>query len=384
MKVILSVQPVRYPLTGIGRYTLELAGHLANISDIEALKLFGEEAFVNETGKPQEMQSAPASFVQLLKRRLARNPFLLEIYRKRVHSRRASALKGYEDHIYHGPNYYLPPFGGRSVVTIHDLSVFTMPEHHPKERVSFLRKEVEFALTQASMLITDAEFTRHEVANYFGWPIDRIGVATLAGGEDFSPRGEEITAPCLKQYGLQPGQYSLYAGTIEPRKNLERLLIAYEKLAPAVRARYPLVMAGYKGWANEAIMERLDRAIREGWAHYLGFVPDADLPYLFAGARLFVFPSLYEGFGLPVLEAMASGVPVLTSSSSTLPEVAGGAAAICHPEDIEGMTAALLKGLVDETWRSSAIELGLSQASKFSWQKCAEETAEVYRKVLQL
>ena len=143
-------------------------------------------------------------------------------------------------------------------------------------------------------------------------------------------------------------------------------------------------MAGYKGWANEAIMERLDRAIREGWAYYLGFVPDADLPYLFAGAKLFVFPSLYEGFGLPVLEAMASGVPVLTSSSSTLPEVAGGAAAICHPEDIESMTAALLKGLVDETWRSSAVELGLSQASKFSWQKCAEETAEVYRKVLQL
>ncbi len=191
-----------------------------NISDIEALKLFGEEAFVNETGKPQEMQSAPASFVQLLKRRLARNPYLLEIYRKRIHSRRALALKGYEDHIYHGPNYYLPPFGGRSVVTIHDLSVFTMPEHHPKERVSFLRKEVEFALTQASMLITDAEFTRREVADHFGWPLDKIGVATLAGGQDFSPRGEGITGARLKQYGLQPGQYALYAGTIEPARTL--------------------------------------------------------------------------------------------------------------------------------------------------------------------
>lgn len=129
-------------------------------------------------------------------------------------------------------------------------------------------------------------------------------------------------------------------------------------------------------------MERLRTAEGEGWVRYLGFVSENDLPLLFAGARLFTFPSLYEGFGLPILEAMASGVPVVTSTSSTLPEVAGDAAAMCDPEDVESLTRLIAQGLDDERWRDTAIERGLAQAGRFSWKRCAEETAAIYRSAL--
>ena len=382
MKIVLSVQPIRFPMTGIGRYTLELARHLAAIRDVEDLRYFSDDHFVEELPVPGQVQTQRASLVTRIKHRLARSPILLDIYRKRVHDRRAQALAGLDDYLYHGPNFYLPPFPGRSVVTIHDLSIFTMPEHHPAERVMFLRKEVEFALKQATMLITDSHYTRREVADYFGWPLEKVGAAALAGGVEFYPRAAEDTALVLAQYDLQPNTYALYTGTMEPRKNLNRLLEAYRRMPLSLRRRFPLILSGYKGWNNDTTMAQIANAEREGWARYLGFVPAEHLPILFAGARLFAFPSLYEGFGLPVLEAMASGVPVVTSTSSSLPEVAGDAAASCAPDDVETLTDLLQRGLEDEAWRRAAIERGIAQAAKFSWKRCAEETAAIYRTAL--
>jgi alpha-1,3-rhamnosyl/mannosyltransferase len=175
----------------------------------------------------------------------------------------------------------------------------------------------------------------------------------------------------------------LYVGTIEPRKNLETLLDAYSRLPMSVRKRWPLILAGYQGWRNSAILDRIELASNEGWARYLGFIPRDDLPLLFAGARLFTFPSLYEGFGLPVLEAMQSGVPVVCSDSSSLPEVAGGAALMGIPGDVEALTSLLWQGLEDENLRNAAIKSGLDNASAFSWRRCANETLKVYRKVLE-
>lgn len=385
MKVVLSVQPIRFPVTGIGRYTYELARHLPSIDEIEDLRYFSDYSFVDVLPSAEAVvDSRTPSVVTRLKHRLARNGLLLNYYRKRVQSRRAATLSDYSEYIYHGPNFYLPPFPGKSVVTIHDLSVFTMPHNHPVERVKFLTKEVEFALTQATMLLTDSHFTRHEVSEYFGWPLEKVGVAALAGGPEFYPRAAQEVSSCLQGYGLTPDGYTLYAGTIEPRKNLERLFYAYSRLPIFVRNQYPLILAGFKGWNNDTIMQCVSRGEREGWLRYVGFVPSNELPLLFAGARLFAFPSLYEGFGLPVVEAMASGVPVVTSTSSSLPEVVGNAGATCSPEDVESMTQLLERGLLDKSWRAEAIERGLFQASKFTWQRCARETTEVYRTVSRL
>ena len=212
-------------------------------------------------------------------------------------------------------------------------------------------------LDRASALITDSEYTRHELAGYFGWPIERIHAVPLASSVEFCVRHYEDLRLPLARYGLAPGNYSLFVGTIEPRKNIDTLLDAYGRLPVAIRNRWPLILTGYQGWRNEQIRQRIEQAEAEGWARYLGFVPASDLPLLFSGARLFTFPSLYEGFGLPVLEAMSSGVPVVCSNSS-LPEVAGKAALMSEPLDVETLTDNLRRGLEDEHWRSSAIDKG--------------------------
>jgi alpha-1,3-rhamnosyl/mannosyltransferase len=237
-------------------------------------------------------------------------------------------------------------------------------------------------LVRADALITDSEYTRRELADYFSWPIERIHTVPLASSAEFHPRSPEVLRDTLSRHGLEVDGYSLFVGTIEPRKNIDTLLDAYCRLPMAVRTRWPLILTGYHGWRNDAIHQRLETARREGWARYLGFVPSEELPLLFAGARLFTFPSLYEGFGLPVLEAMSSGVPVVCSNSSSLPEVAGDAALMCEPLDVEGLTALLQRGLEDESWRMTAIEQGLQHAAGFSWERCAMETLQVYHKVL--
>jgi len=384
MKVILSVEPIRFPLTGIGRYAYELARNLAALPQVEALRYFAGSDFVPSLPEAGGAQ-APAEAEPLarrVKRRLAQVPLLVDLYRHGTQTLRKRALAGTQDWVFHGPNFYLPPVAGPAVVTIHDLSVFTMPECHPPERVSYMRKEVALSLKRASMLITPTDYIRHEVARYFGWPLDRVRAAQLASSGAFAPRPPEALAPLLERYGLAAGGYTLYAGTIEPRKNLVRLIDAYSRLPATLRARFPLVLAGYKGWNNDAIMAALAKAERQGWARYLGYVPDADLPALFSGARLFAFPSLYEGFGLPVVEAMSSGVPVVCSTSSALPEVGGQAAAACAPEDVEGLTELLRRGLEDAAWREQAVAAGFGQAAKFSWRRCAEETAAIYRQAL--
>jgi glycosyltransferase involved in cell wall biosynthesis len=378
VKVILSVEPVRFPLTGIGRYTYELACKLQCHSDIDALKLFSGKHYLPDLPVAEEQSSA----VHGLKRIVQSSAALMELYRILMPVLRAQALRDDGDHLYHGPNFILPPFPGRSVATFHDLSPFTWAQCFPPERIRYLQKELRKTLDRADALITDSEFTRQELAVFSGVSLDRIHAVPLASSADFRPRSPVQLRDVLRIYGLQPGGYSLYVGTIEPRKNIVTLLDAYGRLPLALRQGWPLILSGYQGWQSEAIHARIDAAQREGWARYLGFIPSEHLPLLFSGARLFAFPSHYEGFGLPVLEAMSSGVPVICSNSSSLPEVVGGAALMCNPLDIDALTANLQRGLEDEVWRAMAIEQGLSHSASFSWERCAAQTVEVYKSVL--
>lgn len=377
MRIILSVEPVRFPLTGIGRYTYELASELQKRPEIASLKLFSGTRYLS--GLPSASDHSSTSHG--LKRVVQQSAMAMELYRLLMPWLRARALRHDADHLYHGPNFFIPPFAGRSVATFHDLSPFTWTQCHDPKRVRYLQKELRATLDRADALITDSEFTRRELAVFSGWPLERIHAVPLASSGDFRPRVASELQEALRRHGLQPGGYSLYVGTIEPRKNIETLLDAYRRLPLALRQRWPLVLAGYKGWQSEAIHSNIEAAQREGWARYLGFVPGADLPLLFAGARLFAFPSLYEGFGLPVLEALSSGVPVVCSNSSSLPEVAGDAALMCDPQDVEALTESLRQGLEDERWRALAVAKGVQHAASFSWRRCASQTMDVYKAV---
>jgi alpha-1,3-rhamnosyl/mannosyltransferase len=382
LKAILSVDAVRFPLTGIGRYVYELARHLPQVDPALDLRLFAQARFIDRL--PDESASAlgaaPAQGVGWrLRNALQASPLVVRAHRALFARRQARALSGHEDAVYHGPQFYLPDFDGPSVATLHDLSVFSWAHCHPRGRAASIQREILRAIARARLLIADSEFTRREIAQHFGLSEQRIRAVPLAAGEEFHPREPAALAVTLQRHGLAPGAYCLFAGTIEPRKNIETLIDAYGRLDAGLRARYPLVLAGYRGWRSDAIHARIERAAAEGWVRYLGYLPSADLPLLFAGARLFAFPSLYEGFGLPVLEAMASGVPVVCSTSSSLPEVAGEAAATCEPLDVSALTGLLERGLSDDGWRNAAREAGLANAARFSWRRCAEQTLAVYR-----
>jgi glycosyltransferase involved in cell wall biosynthesis len=386
LKILLSVQPIKYPLTGIGRYTYELANELKNKTILNDVCYINENTILEKIPESEDIEIPVHNYIKYkdrIKRFMAKNKYIVDIYRYYRSFSKIEPFKDYADYIYHGPNFYVPNFPGTSVVTIHDLSVFTMPDFHPSERVLYLSREIESSLKRSAMIITDSDYIKAEIASYFSLPEERIGVAKLACGQEFHPRSEQNASSVLKAYDLEYGGYTLYAGTIEPRKNLSALLEAYSLLPTHDRQRCPLVLAGFKGWNNADIMARIDRGRREGWVKYLGFVPNDDLPVLYAGAKLFAFPSLYEGFGLPVLEAMASGVPVITSNRSSIPEVGGDAVLYTDPSDIENMRYDLERALFDDEWRDAAIRDGLTQASHFSWKQCADDTIDIYRAALE-
>lgn len=208
-----------------------------------------------------------------------------------------------------------------------------------------MRKELLQTVRRAEIFLTDSDFTRSELINYFNLPESQVYTAKLACSRDYRPYSYFEATETLRKYNLSFKNYTLFIGSIEPRKNISTLLTAYNRLPLSLRQRVPLVISGFKGWNSDDLHKRFMKGEREGWLRYLGFTPYADLPALYAGATTFIFPSIYEGFGLPVLEAMASGTPVVCSNSSSLPEVVGDVALMCDALDVETLTTLIIKVL---------------------------------------
>lgn len=377
IRLVLSVDAIKQPLTGIGRYTWELAKRLSLHPDIQEARFFSRGRWVGDVAALLSTWPATEASRRLIScSRIARaayrvlSPYIID-----------HQLRDLDEFVYHSPNYLLPSFPGKSIATFHDLSIYRYPQFHPPERVNFMRREIPVALKRADHLITDSEYTRREIIEYFQWPHDKVTVVPLGVGEEYRPRSLIETAEVLAKYELSHGEYALCVSTIEPRKNIDGLLSAYKKLPESLRRRFPLVLAGDRGWKSDEIHVRIERAQREGWLRYLGYVAEGDLPFLFSGAYGFVFPPLYEGFGLPVLEAMASGVPVVCSNNSSLPEVAGGAALLVEPGDVEALAESLRVLLENETWRKMAAARSLESAGRFSWDKMAHDMVSVYGKL---
>lgn len=387
MNVILAADAIQPPLTGIGRYAFELARRLPEHPLIDQMRFFSygrwqESAALIRNETTNSVPHGPAVQRSGLRSRLSGNRLAVRVYQALTPHLYRWRLRHEEGALFHSPNYFLPPFPGRSVATIHDLSHICLPQFHPAVRVELMNRALPDTLRQADFLITDAESVRQEVIRHFDWPVDRIAAVPLGVSSLFHPRLAQDIDPVLQRYGLLTGGYSLCVGTVEPRKNLTRLLCAYELLPVALRQRWPLVLAGARGWQSGDIHDRIDKGVAVGWVKYLEYVPQEDLPFLYAGARLFAYPSLYEGFGLPPLEAMASGVPVVTSDVSSLPEVVGDAALMVNPLDVGALSAALSRGLEDEVWRESAVRLGLGRAARLTWANCIDNTVMIYGKVL--
>ncbi len=282
--------------------------------------------------------------------------------------------------LFHATEHLLPPFHHLpTVLTVHDLIFRHLPQHHKRLNRWYLNLAMPLYVRRATHLIAVSEATRRDLMAAYGVPAEKITVIYEAADPRFGPRDALEQQTIRANYGLPPA-YFLYLGTIEPRKNLLRLLRAWEPLYLAGEAP-PLVIVGKRGWLSEPFFEAVERSpAREGLI-LTGYVLDDDLPALIAAATAFVFPSLYEGFGLPPLEAMACGTPVLCSDRSSLPEVVGDAALLFDPTDEEAIRAAMRRIWADEALREALRRRGMARAERFSWRRTAEETLRLYRRL---
>jgi alpha-1,3-rhamnosyl/mannosyltransferase len=280
--------------------------------------------------------------------------------------------------IYHEPNFLPYRFRGPTVITVHDLSWIRYPETHPRERVKIMDKLLPPAVQNAAHICVDSEFVRGEVIDYFRIAPDKVTTTLLAPRDVFKPRSPEERLATLTKHGLADQQYFLCVGTLEPRKNVVAALRAHGHLPQELRRRFPLVLVGMRGWLEGELLSGIQR----GEIVPLGFVSDEELADIYSGATAVVYPSIYEGFGLPPLEAMACGTPAIMSNVSSLPEVAGDAAVLHDPHDIDALSEAMRRFAEDSAFRSDRSVASLRQAARFSWDRCARETVEVYRRVL--
>lgn len=396
MNVVLSIEAIHPPLAGIGRYAWELATRLPLHENIDAVRYLSD-GFWRELPRidqpviatqdtaatvPERVPEQPKlNYKGRMRQRLGRLQIVARVYAKLLPVIAGYQLNTVPNGIFHGPNYFVPRTRLPSVVTIHDLSIYRYPQWHPKARIERMRIAIPEAVKRASLVLTDSLATREEVIQEFNLRPEQVRAVLLGVDEVFHPYSAEETAPILNEFGLRPDGYSFFVSTIEPRKNLTHLLAAYRSLPDNIRQRWPLVLVGGEGWQSEAIHDDIEKGQREGWVKYLGFVDQQLLPILYAGCRLFTYPSWYEGFGLPIAEAMASGVPVLTSNCSSMPEVAAGSAMLVEPADVDSIRDGLRQALEDEDWRHGAISRGLQRAKELNWDVCVRNTVAAYKTV---
>ena len=295
-----------------------------------------------------------------------------------------AALRRVGVDVFHGMDHVGVPFVGRSgryVATVHDVIALLLPETFTPRHRLVVRTALAMVRRRADLVIVPSRAVERDVVERLGLPADRVVVTPEGCEPRFRP------TPCadvLARYRL-PSRYVLAVGTLEPRKNLTTLLRAFARLRrgagldPALR----LVLVGARGWLDEPIYETVRSLGLDGAVHFAGFVDDDDLPAVYSGAALFVFASLYEGFGLPLLEAMACGVPVVTSNVSAMPEVAGDAAMLVDPRDVDGLAGAIARLLRDDALRERLRAAGLARARKFPWEATARRTLDAYATLAQ-
>ncbi|HRH04263.1 MAG TPA: glycosyltransferase family 1 protein [Burkholderiaceae bacterium] len=285
--------------------------------------------------------------------------------------------------LFHATDHYIPKLRNTPVVaTIMDVIGIRHPEWVNPSLRSFKNALFRKTVGWADQIITISNYSAADIADWLGTQAPKITAIPLGVSEDyFKPIAQEDKNSVLNQYQLRPG-YFISVGTLQPRKNVERIIQAHALLPSSVRTEHPLVVVGQNGWRTDDLIQSLSQLEQDGYGRWLKYVPRKDIFALLKSAHALVFPSLYEGFGLPVLEGFASGIPVITSNTSSLPEVAGEAASLVNPNSVEEIAHAMLQ-LVEQTdLRNTLIQKGSLQVNKFSWAETARLTSDVYREML--
>ncbi len=368
MRIGIDARLVYYSQAGIGQYILHLIGGLARIdheNEYVLLQSRKDESMILEQPNFRRVSLWTPSH-----HRLERYSLNVELIRLGLD-------------VLHSPDF-IPPHRPhcKSVITIHDLAFLLYPHFLTKESARYYG-HIDQAVRWTDHIIAVSQSTKRDVIQHLGVPEDKITVVYEAANPIFQPMDrEEARKQVRLRYGVD-GPYILFVSTIEPRKNVPTLIRAVWQLIDCYKEDVHLILAGGKGWLYEDAFAMVDSLRLDDRVHFVGRVSSDDLLYLYNAAELLAHPAFYEGFGLPPLEAMACGLPVVVSNVASLPEVVGDAGLLFDPHEVDELTVAMWRVLSDESLRREMREKGLAQAARFSWERAARETLDIYRLVHQ-
>lgn len=360
-----------YRGTGIGTYTYQLLKNLEEVDPSNEYYLFwpGDDYDFLKRGPMVKVEEVGPK---------------KDLFWEEVHIPTRLSEEGVE--IYHVPQngIGLPKRKtGKYIVTVHDLIPYTMPETVGKGYLRIFLEQMPRIVEQADMIITVSEYSKRDVVRYFNIPPEKVVVTHLAPEDFYRPLPSAEVNQLLTKYQLQPG-YILYVGGFSQRKNIPAIVRAFAKIKNEISERYRIVIAGSPGRATDEVKEIASSLGVEDRVDFPGFIPVEEMAHLYNGAKLFVYPSYYEGFGLPPLEAMACGVPVITSNVTSIPEVVADGARMVAPDDIDGLALEMLELLTDEEAWLDQQRRGFARVAQFDWRKTAAQTLQAYYKLYSL
>ena len=374
MRVALDGFPLSTPKTGIGHYTLQLARALAEISPADEFELISPFPFSDSV--VDELQQASLANLIL------NNPQTASFRRRWWALGLPLFLRKNSFDLFHGTNYEVPLWNRRrNVLTIHDLSLLLHPEYHEPRLVRRARRRLPLMIRAAAKIIAVSESMKREMVEHLKINADRIVVTPEAPRQNFRPLPLAETLAIRERHGIE-ADFILAVGTIEPRKNLMTLTRALDHIVRTTALRPQLVVAGGEGWLMEGLYSFIAASSCAGRVRFIGYTSDDELRALYSSCRISVYASLYEGFGLPPLEAMACGAPVIASRIPAIEETVGDVALLVDPHDVAALARAIVQLWNDEELRAERSAAGLRRAAEFSWQETASLTLDVYREML--
>jgi len=361
--------------SGVGQYTKRLLEAMTKLAPKNEYSVFGFHFFTKKA-LPREWVKHPSLKYRYVRWLPGRG--YNQLFKKGIRIPINLLLRQKPD-ITFFPNFVRWPLTGKgkSVIVIHDIAFEYFPQYIGAKNLIYLKKQVPRSLREADHIVAVSEYTKQDIMKHYGVSPAKISVVHPAiDHSDYYPRDHKTVAAARTTYKL-PEQYILFVSTLEPRKNIIGLLDAYALLPQKLQQDFPLIFVGGKGWADTDLLARFEK-YKNLPIRRLGYVPDEDMAAVYSGASLFVYPSFYEGFGMPVVEAMACGVPVITSNVSSLPEVVGDGAKLVDPKSTPSITKAMIEILENKTLQADLRAKGLAEAKKFTWETSAKNLLRVF------
>jgi glycosyltransferase involved in cell wall biosynthesis len=367
MRIGIDCRLPYYQMGGISQYITHLITSLADIDRDSSYELFHSKKDAN-------------SYIPNGTTNFERTDLFTPCHHRFERWTLGAELLRHRPDVFHSPDFIPPAYGAANrVITVHDLNFWYYPEFLTKESRRYYLDQIEWAVRVADHIIADSDHTRNDLMRILGVADDKVSTVYLAANPLYSmPRATDEIDSVLQQFEL-PAGFILFVGTLSPRKNVILLLSAYEILLKSSKTETPLVLVGATGWLSDEIFDTISRLNLGSQVLHLEGVSDYELSCLYPAAGLLALPSYYEGFGLPPLEAMHSGCPVVSSNRGSLPEIVGDAGPLIDPENLDGWVSSMEILLKDEGARETARTKGYAQAKRFSWENTARETLEIYR-----